>query len=169
MPDKIFDPTIHQDLAHLEGYKFRNAVLVEAINRFRQTNPQYKDASCTEIAQYIGLGESTLKKLKTGQNPDPRSSTLWLIWKAFGVEPCELLGVTTGTRCKPEQCNNASKALADEKDKRIAELEAGLKKREYMILRRNKLLGIIVVLILLLFIIDLLCPGHGWISLNALK
>lgn len=169
MPDKIFDPTIHQDLAHLEGYKFRNTVLLEAIERFRQTNSDYADASCADLAQYIGLGESTLKKLKKGENPDPRSSTLWLIWKAFGVYPCDLLGVPSRAQCIPEQCNSTSRALADEKDKRIAELEKGLDKREHMIYRRNKLIGILVGFLLILLIADMLIPGCGWIKFGLLK
>lgn len=169
MPDKIFDPTIHQDLAHLEGYKFRNSVLAAAINQFKQDNTQYKDASCAEIAQYIGLGESTLKKLKTGQNQDPRSSTLWLIWKAFGVEPCELLGIPGSTKCKPDQCSSTSRALLEEKDKRIAELESGNLKREFMITRRNKLLLILVSFLLILLIVDLLIPTHGWLRFGSLN
>lgn len=167
MPEKIFDPTIHQDLAHLEGYKFRNSVLVETINQFRRGSPKYKDASCAEMAQYIGLGESTLKKLKTGQNSDPRSSTLWLIWKAFGVEPCELLGIPGSTKCRPDQCNNTSRALLDEKDKRIAELESGNLKREYMITRRNKLIAMLILFLIGLLIADILMPAHGWLRLGS--
>ena len=167
MPDKVFDPTIHQDLAHLEGYKFRSSVLATAINQFRQNNPKYKDASCAEIAQYIGLGESTLKKLKTGQNQDPRSSTLWLIWKAFDIEPCELLGIPGSTKCKPDQCNNTSRALLEEKDKRITELETGNLKREHMITKRNKLIMGLIAFMIILLMVDLAFPTYGWIHLSS--
>lgn len=93
MIEKVFDPTIHQDSDHLIGFKFRNTRLMERIEEFRAANSAYRGAPCSVLAERVGLAESTLKKLKAGQISDPRGSTYWLLWKAFGIDPRELLGI----------------------------------------------------------------------------
>ena len=168
MPEKIFDPTIHQDLDHLEGFKFRNNVLVDGIDSYKKANEKYRDASCTVIAQEIGLAESTLKKLKQGQISDPRGSTYWLIWKATGIDVRKLMGIPTNDSHASESYNAATQALLDEKDKRIAELERGLIKRESVIRHRNRLLALLVFVLLGLFVADLLVSSSGWLRFNLL-
>ncbi len=106
MPENIFDPNIHQDMEHLNGYKFRNKALAERveelkkapsepIKQFLKEHPEYKEVNSFLLAEYSGLAESTLRKLKAGGIADPRGSTYWLLWKAFGVDPRTLMGIPT--------------------------------------------------------------------------
>lgn len=92
MQNKLYDPAIHQDMDHLIGYKFRNEVLKDGIELFKKNNPEYEDAPCSLLAQLTGLAESTFKKLKQGLITDPRSSTVWLVCRAFNIDPRAILG-----------------------------------------------------------------------------
>lgn len=119
MSDKIYDPSIHQDSEHLIGFRFRHTNLMQRIEDYRKTQPEGADLTCGAIASRVGLAESTLKKLKAGQISDPRGSTYWLLWKAFNIDPRELLGIPIGAADVNE---SEMRVRLDEKRERIVEL-----------------------------------------------
>lgn len=107
MPEKLFDPTIHQSMEPLEGYRFDHASLVSKLDALKKEptedmkawlaqHPEYKSFNCTALAAYSGLSEPTLKKLKAGQIADPRGSTFWILFNKFGIRPRDVL------KCIPE-------------------------------------------------------------------
>lgn len=135
MPERIFDPAIHQDIEHLQGFKFRHGALYDRIQEIKKAPSaavlEYKSevgakqVDSALLAEYVGVSESTLKKLKSGGIADPRGSTYWLLWRGFGIDPRDLLGIPRDT----EHVHDATaydgkhKAVLEEKDKRIAALE----------------------------------------------
>jgi hypothetical protein len=166
MPEKIFDPEVHQDLEHLEGFRFRHTVLAESITEFKANNEKYRDATGPTIAALTGLAESTLKKLRTGQIFDPRGSTYWLLWKAFNIDPRRLMGIPVSPPPASKEPGQEIKALIEGKEKHIADLEAGLAKRERMIVRRNWVIVALVAVMVALFVLDLAVPA-GWLNIRS--
>lgn len=133
MPESPFDPTIHQSMEPLAGYRFDYSALVnkldalkkaptEDMKAFLAAHPEYKGYNCSMLAAYSGLSEPTLKKLKTGQIADPRGSTYWILFNRFGIRPREVL------KCIPEgicnlDCANQAKLKLRETARQIEELE----------------------------------------------
>lgn len=118
MPEKLFDPSIHQSMEPLEGYKFDHTALVTALDVLKKeptddmkswlaAHPEYKSFNCAALAAYSGLSEPTLKKLKQGQIADPRGSTFWILFKKFGVRPRTLLKCIPANVCSIDCVNQA--------------------------------------------------------------
>lgn len=122
MSEKIFDPTIHQDSEHLEGFKFRHTLLVDGIAEYRKSQPESAEITCDALAAQIGLAASTLKKLKAGQIVDPRGSTYWLLWKAFRIDPRRLMGIPIDGAALDAAGLHEIRIRLDEKRQRIEEL-----------------------------------------------
>lgn len=122
MSEKIFDPTIHQDSEHLEGFKFRHTLLVDSITEYRKSQPESAEITCDTLAAQIGLAGSTLKKLKAGQIVDPRGSTYWLLWKAFKIDPRRLMGIPVDGDTLDAAGMHEIRIRLDEKRERIVEL-----------------------------------------------
>lgn len=121
MNDKIFDPSIHQDSDHLIGFRFRHLRLMERIDEYRKSNEAYRSAPCSALAERVGLAESTLKKLKAGQISDPRGSTYWLLWKAFGIDPRELLGIPVQDAAGPDDAAVRDMQIRMEENQKLIE------------------------------------------------
>lgn len=133
MPEKLFDPAIHQSLEPLEGYKFDHTALVNRIELLKKAptddmktwlaqHPEYKSFNCTSLAAYSGLSEPTLKKLKTGQIADPRGSTFWIMFNKFGIRPRDVLKCIPENVCNVD-CVNQSKMQLKAATQKITELE----------------------------------------------
>ena len=133
MPEKLFDPTIHQSMEPLEGYKFDHTALVAALEALKKeptekmkawlsTHPEYKGWNCAALAEYAGLSEATLKKLKTGQIADPRGSTFWILFNKFGVRPRDVLKCIPENVCSIE-CVNQTRMQLESAVQKIGELE----------------------------------------------
>lgn len=124
MSETLFDPTIHQSAEPLLGYRFEHEVLVARLNElkkaptkdmksFLDAHPEYKAFNCSALAEYSGLSEPTLKKLKSGQIADPRGSTFWILFNKFGIRPREVLKCIPPDVCNVECANQAKLKLAE--------------------------------------------------------
>lgn len=124
MPERLFDPAIHQSIEPLEGYRFDHTALVERIEtlkkaptesmkEFMKAHPEFKSWNCAALAAYSGLSEPTLKKLKTGQIADPRGSTFWILFNKFGIRPRDVLKCIPPNLCNTDCANQAVMQLKD--------------------------------------------------------
>lgn len=124
MSETLFDPTIHQSPEPLIGYHFEHEVLVARLDElkkaptkdmksFLDAHPEYKSFNCSALAEYSGLSEPTLKKLKSGQISDPRGSTFWILFNKFGIRPREVLKCIPPDVCNVECANQAKLKLAE--------------------------------------------------------
>lgn len=207
MPETLFDPTIHQSTDALIGYKFDSEALVarlaelkkaptEDMIAFLKAHPEYKSFNSTALADYAGISEPTLKKLKTGQIADPRGSTFWILFSKFGIRPREVLKCIPPGICNVECANQAKiklgevmqksetdqaeiarlrlKLLDEGKKASAAEahakaMEAQVAQLEKRIRMRNQWLFVIGTFIVLLFIADLLMANYGWFRFGPIK
>lgn len=207
MPESLFDPTIHQSAAPLAGYKFEHEALVarldelkkaptEEMKSFLQAHPEYKSFNCAALAEYAGLSEPTLKKLKSGQIADPRGSTFWILFNKFGIRPREVLKCIPPNVCDVE-CANKAKLRLDEIMQQCAadqeelsrlrrmvleertaastaqaallESEAKIARRDRGIKMRNKLIFILIAVLVCLFIADLFIANAGWFRFGLIN
>jgi len=133
MPEKLFDPTIHQSMEPLEGYKFDHAALMAKIEALKKEptdsmkawlsqHPEYKSFNCAALSAYSGLSEPTLKKLKTGQIADPRGSTFWILFNKFGVRPRDVLKCIPANICSVD-CVNQTMLQLKAANERLEECE----------------------------------------------
>lgn len=136
MPDTLFDPSVHLSLEPLDGYKFDHNALAAKISElkehptdkmkaFLESHSEYKHFSCAALAEYSGLSEPTLKKLKSGQIADPRGSTFWILYNKFGIKPRDVLKCIPASVCNLE-CANQAKLELKGTQMRIKDLEAEL-------------------------------------------
>jgi len=207
MPETLFDPTIHQSAEPLIGYRFDHEALVARLNElkkapsedmkaFLMAHPEYKSFNCTALAEYAGLSEPTLKKLKAGQIADPRGSTFWILFNKFGIRPREVLKCIPPGICNIECANQAKlkldevlkQSLADQEElARLRKLllkesnsavaaqaqsdskDAQILRRDKGIKMRNKLIFILIAFIIALFIADMFIPNVGWFRFGLLK
>lgn len=140
MSETLFDPSIHLSTEPLDGYKFDYVALATRIGElkehpndkmqaFLESHSEYKYFSCAALAEYSGLSEPTLKKLKSGQIADPRGSTFWILFNKFGIRPREVLKCIPASACSLECANQAKLELKGAR-MRIKDLEkelAGIK------------------------------------------
>lgn len=134
MSETLFDPSIHQSAAPLAGYYFDASALVERLRELKESptpemiaflkaHPEYKEFNCAALAEYCGLSEPALKKLKRGQTADPRGSTFWILFNKFGIRPREVLKCIPPNMCNVE-CANKAKLKLDEVIQQNAKLES---------------------------------------------
>ena len=149
MPDRLFDPRIHQSMEPLEGYRFDHTALVTALDALKKEpsdemkewlsmHPEYKSFNCAALAAYSGLSEPTLKKLKTGQIADPRGSTFWILFKKFGVRPRTVLKCIPANVCSIDCVNQAMMQLKAANE-RLEEYEQTLAEDQNELDRLRKL------------------------------
>lgn len=89
----LYDPKLHGDSEKVENYRFRHEVFEESLQDIRATNPRFKSVPLDNMADMIGLSRSNFRRLRNGEVPDPRSSTIWLICSALHMPPYKLLGL----------------------------------------------------------------------------
>ena len=103
-------------MADIETFHIQSAVLlnrIEEIKRnppphilaYKAAHPEYKNVACELLADYAGLSVSTLKNLKLGKIADASCCTLWLICRAFDIDPAALLGLPMAKACNPAECS----------------------------------------------------------------
>ena len=137
MENQVIDPN--------SEFRFRNEVLVAAVEEmkshppaalieFKESHPEHKNTkgvSCALLADFFRLGESTLRKLKTGQISNPVCITLYNLWLFGGLDPLALLGIPHAKECNEKQCTadmRVAQQKLDAKDAHIADLERQLEK-----------------------------------------
>ncbi len=137
MPERVFDPAIHQDIEHLQGFKFRTDIIVARVEELKLRPSAALKSFCEArgiskitngvIAIFIGLPESTFKKILSGEILDPRCSTAYLLCRGLEIELHMIVTVyhqpSAPKTCNPSECESKLLAIITEKERRIAELE----------------------------------------------
>lgn len=82
----------------------------ENILAYKAAHPEFKTVACELLAEYANVSVSTLKNLKLGKMIDCNCSTLWLICRAFNLDPAVLLGLPTAKACNPTECSSNAHA-----------------------------------------------------------
>lgn len=124
-------------MSETEIFRLNSAVLagrIEDIKRnppekilaYKAAHPEFKTVACELLAAYAGLSVSTLKNLKLGKITDCNCSTMWLLCRAFEIDPADLLGLPRGKVCNPATCSNHSREAMEAKHKHIADLSQSL-------------------------------------------
>lgn len=117
------------------GFKLNNKVLYDRIEAIKKNPPQefldylilhpeFKGVNCALIADVIGISEKTLTNLKLGKLTDSNCSTVGMICTTLGIDPSDYFGIPRKSECDPEKCTSHAQARLDEKQQRIAELDA---------------------------------------------
>lgn len=97
-----------------------------AILEFKAAHPEYKTVACELLAEYANVSVSTLKNLKLGKLTDCTCSTLWLLCRAFDIDPADLMNLPRGKVCNPAACGQHNHAAMESKQQRIADLSCDL-------------------------------------------
>lgn len=124
-------------MADNETFGFNHAVLlnrIEEIKRnpppdilaYKHAHPEFKTVACELLAEYADVSVSTLKNLKLGKLTDCTCSTLWLLCRAFEIDPADLLNLPRGKVCNPASCGKLSHEAMESKQQRIADLSCDL-------------------------------------------
>lgn len=134
MSESLYDPTIHLRQEPLQGYAFDHVAFCERLETLRanptpkmaawlKEHPMYPEFNLEAYAEYTGLSEPTLKKLKAGKTADPRGSTFWIFYDKLDILPKDVLKCIRGRACSGECAAQARMQLAAAQDK-IRLLEA---------------------------------------------
>lgn len=99
-----------------EIFRLKSAVLANRIEEiklhpppeilaYKAAHPEFKTVACELLADYADVSVSTLKNLKLGKMTDSNCSTIWLICRAFDIDPAALLGLPMAKACNPAECS----------------------------------------------------------------
>lgn len=78
------------DIAH---FKLQYQTIRPAFENKKKNDPAFKNMTSSTFAGKIGIGESTWKKLYSGQSVDAMCSTVWAIAKALDLDVAILFGL----------------------------------------------------------------------------
>ena len=114
----------------------------------------------SELSNLSGIPETTIRRIFSGETPDPRFDTVVRLVTAMGGSIDDFIGATK----KIEIESNAISVLKESYDTRISEIKEHIKS-----LQRDKHILAVVAAILVLFlvglvILELSIPNHGWIQ-----
>ena len=113
-----------------------------------------------ELSNLSGIPEATIRRIFSGDTPDPRFDTIVKLVTAMGGSLDDFIGATK----KIEIESNAISVLKESYDTRINEIKEHLKS-----LQRDKHILAILAASLVLFLVGLVVlelsiPNHGWIQ-----
>lgn len=74
-------------------FKLQSQTIRPAFEFKKKNDPAYRNMTSSTFADKIGIGESTWKKLYSGQSVDAMCSTVWAIAKALGLDVAILFGL----------------------------------------------------------------------------
>ncbi len=74
-------------------FKLQSQTIRPAFEFKKKNDPAFKNMTSCSFANKIGIGESTWKKLYSGQSVDAMCSTIWAIAKALGLDVAILFGL----------------------------------------------------------------------------
>ena len=125
------------------------------------------DISCAEWSKMTTVPEATIRKILSGETPDPRFDTIVKL-----VTPlCGSLDDIVGAKKEVEIENNAVMVLKDAYESRIEALRERLddvKKYAESLQRDKKMLGIAVVILIAIivgvFVFDIALDTNGWLQ-----
>lgn len=77
----------------ISQFKLQSQTIKPAFEFKKKHDPAFKNMTSSTFAGKIGIGESTWKKLYSGQSVDAMCSTVWVIAKALGLDVSVLFGI----------------------------------------------------------------------------
>ena len=125
------------------------------------------DISCSEWSNLSGVPEATIRKILSGETPDPRFDTVVKLVTSVGGSVDDIVGV------KKEKAieDNAVLVLKEAYESRIEALRErveDLKKYAESLHRDKKLLGLAVVVLAVilvgLLVFDIALDTNGWLQ-----
>ena len=124
-----------------------------------KTLKNQSNITISELSNLSGIPEATIRRIFSGDTPDPRFDTIVKLVTAMGGSLDDFIGTTK----KIEIESNAISVLKESYDTRISEIKEQIKS-----LQRDKhILAIfsaaLVILLICLVILELSIPNHGWI------
>lgn len=124
------------------------------------------DISCAEWSKMTDVPEATIRKILSGDTPDPRFDTIVKLVTPLGVSLDDIVG----TKKEVEIENNAVMVLKEAYESRIEALHEridDIKKYAESLNRDKKMLGIVVLalglLLVGLLIFDIALDSNGWL------
>lgn len=116
--------------------------------------------TCAELSNLSGIPEATIRKILSGETPDPRFETVSKLVNAMGGSMDDILGRKKGEEIE----TNAVLTIKETYDARINEI------KEHMeLLRKDKRIlavttGVLMGIIVLLLVADLAVGVAGWVQ-----
>lgn len=124
-----------------------------------KTLKNQSNITISELSNLSGIPEATIRRIFSGDTPDPRFDTIVKLVTAMGGSLDDFIGATK----KIEIESNAISVLKESYDTRISEIKEQIKSLQ----RDKRILAIfsaaLVILLICLVILELSIPNHGWI------
>ena len=121
--------------------------------------------TCADISKLSGIPEATIRKILSGETPDPRFETIVKLVSAMGGSMDDI----AGAKKEAEIENNAVMVLKDAYETRIDALRErieDMKKYAESLHRDKRMLGLVVlalgILIVGILIFDIALDSNGW-------
>ena len=129
-----------------------------------KTLKNQSNITITELSNLSGIPETTIRRIFSGETPDPRFDTVFKLVTAMGGSLDEFVGASK----KMEIESNVITSLKELYETRLNDVKDHYK---FLIdsLQRDKHILAVVVAVLLLFLVGLIIlelsiPNHGWIQ-----
>ena len=129
-----------------------------------KTLKNQSNITITELSNLSGIPETTIRRIFSGETPDPRFYTVFKLVTAMGGSLDEFVGASK----KMEIESNVITSLKELYETRLNDVKDHYK---FLIdsLQRDKHILAVVVAVLLLFLVGLIIlelsiPNHGWIQ-----
>lgn len=118
------------------------------------------DVTCAEWSKMSSVPEATIRKILSGETPDPRFDTIVKLVGAVGGSMDDIVGVKKESEIE----NNAVMVLRDTYETKISYLKdhmESLKQDKRMLCLVAIALGMVLIGIL---VFDILTGAHGWVQ-----
>lgn len=129
-----------------------------------KTLKEQSNITIPELSKLSGIPEATIRRIFSGDTPDPRFDTVVKLVTAMGGSLDDFVGASK----KMEIEINAITSLKESYETRVAEVKEHYKTQLASLQRDKHILAIVAAVLLLVFIgllvVELSVPNHGWIQ-----
>ena len=130
------------------------------VKNYLNTLKTKADITCAEWSKLSSVPEATIRKILSGETPDPRFETIVRLVSSVGGSMDDI----AGGKKESEIENNAVMVLKDTYETKIAYLKdhmESLKQDKKLLIRLVIALGLVLVGIL---VFDIALGSHGWVQ-----
>ena len=125
------------------------------------------DISCAEWSNLSTVPEATIRKILSGETPDPRFDTIVKLVTCLGGSIDDIVGAKKGVEIE----SNAVMVLKEAYESRIEALRERLDDYKERLVATNRVLRILAIslavlvgIIVGMFIFDIALGTHGWVQ-----
>lgn len=125
------------------------------------------DISCAEWSNLSTVPEATIRKILSGETPDPRFDTIVKLVTCLGGSIDDIVGMKKGVEIE----SNAVMVLKEAYESRIEALRERLDDYKERLVATNRVmrvlavsLAVLVGIIVGMFIFDIALGTHGWVQ-----